>query len=198
MIAGAAWPADALEVGRIADAWGVKGWFRVQAYAPQPEALLASRQWHVRPGESGVAPRPASARRIPQVLQIREAREHGSGLVAHAEGIDDRSGAEALRGARIFIARSSFPATRADEFYWADLIGLTVVNRQGETLGVVAGLIDNGPHSVLRLSQEGDAGEGAPGAGVETDERLIPFVAAYVDGVDLAGRRITVDWGLDY
>jgi 16S rRNA processing protein RimM len=61
-----------------------------------------------------------------------------------------------------------------------------VVNRQGERLGVVADLLDTGAHSVLRVQ---------PAVG---DERLIPFVAAYVDDVNLAERRITVDWGLDY
>ena len=74
--------------------------------------------------------------------------------------------------------------------YWVDLIGLDVVNREGERLGTVAGLIDTGPHSVLRVAP-------APG-GSETDERLIPFVGAYVDDVSLAERRITVDWGLDF
>ena len=124
-------------------------------------------------------------------------REHGDGIVAIAEGIDDRSGAEALRGARIFIERSSFPEPGADEFYWADLLGLQVVNRDGVVLGDVVGLIDTGPHSVLRVAPPSPSqGAGMPGAAVE--ERLIPFVSAYVDSVDLAGRRVVVDWGLDY
>ncbi|MGZ5206603.1 MAG: ribosome maturation factor RimM, partial [Caldimonas sp.] len=80
----------------------------------------------------------------------------------------------------------------ADEFYWADLVGASVVNRDGVVLGTVAGLIDTGPHSVLRVAPEGAE---VPADG---EERLIPFVSAYVDAVDIAGRRITVDWGLDY
>lgn len=191
-MADAAWPVDALEVGRIGDAWGLKGWFKVQPYATPPEALLAARRWHIQ------APEPAALRRVPTaipgVLEIRDVREHGEGLVAAAGGIDDRNAAEALRGARIFIARASFPEAGADEFYWADLIGLAVVNREGVVLGTVAGLIDTGPHSVLRVLPDG-SGQAADASG---DERLIPFVSAYVDTVDLAGRRITVDWGLDY
>ncbi len=92
-------------------------------------------------------------------------REHGDGIVAIAEGIADRSAAEALRGARIFIARSSFPKAGADEFYWADLLGLEVVNRDGVVLGEVVGLIDTGPHSVLRVAPPRpaqDAGAPAP------------------------------------
>ena len=188
-MADAGWPADALEVGRIGDAWGLKGWFKVLSYANPPEALLSARRWHLQAGGQG----PAIGRH-PALLEIREVREHGDGLVAVAVGIDDRTGAEALRGSRIFVPRSSFPKAGADEFYWADLIGLAVVNREGFALGEVVGLIDTGPHSVLRVVPV------APGAGaVEVaEERLIPFVSAYVDTVDVAERRIVVDWGLDF
>ena len=109
-------------------------------------------------------------------------------MVASVRDISDRSAAEALRGARIFVPRSSFPTAGSDEFYWVDLIGLQVFNRDGVLLGEVAGLIDNGAHSVLQVAWRSRP---AP-------ERLIPFVAAYVDQVDLAARRIDVDWGLDY
>ena len=100
----------------------------------------------------------------------------------------DRTAAEALRGARIFIARSQFPKPAEDEFYWADLIGLGVVTRDGLALGQVVGLIDTGPQSVLRIQPPAS----------DADEVLIPFVSAYVDSVDLPGRRIVVDWGVDY
>ena len=91
----------------------------------------------------------------------------------------------AREGARVFVGRASFPTAGADEYYWVDLIGCAVVNREGADLGSVVDLLDTGAHSVLRVLQ----GE---------TERLIPFVAAYVDAVDLPARRITVDWGLDY
>ena len=115
-------------------------------------------------------------------------RDQGDGFVAASPEVTDRNAAEALRGARIFVARADFPRPGADEFYWADLIGMAVVNRDGVALGAVAGLIDNGPQSVLRVEPAGEGGE----------ERLIPFVSAYVDSVDLPARRIVVDWGLDY
>jgi 16S rRNA processing protein RimM len=191
-MADAGWPADALEVGRIGDAWGLKGWFKVQSYASPPEAILSARRWHLRPSV-----RAPSTLHLPSVLEIREVREHGDGIVAIAEGIADRSGAEALRGARIYIGRASFPQAGVDEFYWADLVGLEVANRDGIVLGEVIGLIDTGPHSVLRIAPPRPAQDaGAPVAAA--DERLIPFVSAYVDTVDLAGRRIVVDWGLDF
>ncbi len=185
------WPDDAVEVGRVLDAWGIKGWVKVQSFADDPQALFSTRRWFVQPPEEGVLKRPVAAH-FPPVLTVAEAREHGGLVVAQIEGVADRSGAEALRGARIFVARTHFPKAKANEYYWVDLIGLAVVNREGQSMGTVIGLIDTGPHSVMRLSRP----EGVSTA--DGPERLIPFVAAYVDDVSLTERRITVDWGLDY
>jgi 16S rRNA processing protein RimM len=178
----AGFPPDAVEVGRIVDAWGIKGWIRVQPYAKDPQALFSSRRWFLLPPESDVG-----KAALPSLLRITTAREQGDGIVAAAQDIEDRNAAEALRGARIFVSRNSFPTPGSDEFYWVDLIGLQVRNRDGVLLGEVTGLIDNGAHSVLQVRGPADA-----------PERLIPFVAAYIDHVDLAARRIDVDWGLDY
>jgi 16S rRNA processing protein RimM len=177
-------PADAVEVGRIADAWGVKGWFKVLAYSAEPEALFSSKRWFLLPAEKGARLFEGCAK-----LAIKEAKTHSGSVVASAHDIDDRNAAEALRGARVFVARSSFPSASADEFYWVDLIGLEVVNREGEPLGTVRELLSTGPQTVLVLAYQED---GTP------KERMIPFVSAYVDGVDLQARRITVDWHLDY
>ena len=184
------WPDDAIEVGRILGAWGLKGWVKIQPFASDPQALFSSRRWFIKPPEEGAVKRPLPAKALPTFLKITEAKDHGDVVVALAQGVADRDGAEALRGTRVFVARSSFPTPEADEFYWIDLIGLDVINRQGERLGAVAGLIDTGPHSVLRVAPT----PGAP----QTEERLIPFVGAYIDDVSLVERRITVDWGLDF
>jgi len=186
----AAEPDDAVEVGRIIGAWGVKGWFKVQAFATEPQALFSSRRWFLRPPEEPRVARPVGNAAYPQYLKIAESREHGEWVVARTVDVVDRSGAEALRGARVFVPRASFPTPGADEFYWVDLMGLAVVNRLDEPLGSVVGLIDTGAHSVLRVLPEGAQGEAA--------ERLIPFVAQYIDEVSLEQRRIRVDWGLDF
>lgn len=187
----AAWPEDAVEVGRIVDAWGVKGWIKVQPFASDPQALFSSKRWFIKPPEDTSVKRPASAKPAslwPTLLKIVQAKDHGDVVVAQAQDVEDRSGAEALRGARIFVPRSSFPTADPNEYYWVDLIGMSVVNREDEVLGSVVGLIDTGPHSVLRVQP----------ADPRAEERLIPFVAAYVDDVNTTDRRITVDWGVDY
>ncbi|MFM9879747.1 MAG: ribosome maturation factor RimM [Burkholderiaceae bacterium] len=177
-------PADAIEVGRIADAWGIKGWFKVLPYSASPEALFSSKRWYLLPTEKGLKTFDGTA-----LLRVREAKDHSGTVVASAHEVDDRNAAEALRGARIFVPRTSFPTAATDEYYWVDLLGLEVVNREGVALGQVADLLSTGPQTVLMLSYEAD---GKP------QERMIPFVAAFVDAVDLAGKRITVDWQPDY
>jgi 16S rRNA processing protein RimM len=177
-------PADAIEVGRIADAWGVKGWFKVLPHSASPEALFSSKRWYLLPTERGT---PTFSGAV--LLRLREAKEHSGAVVASAHDVDGRDAAESLRGARIFVARSSFPTAAADEYYWVDLIGLEVFNREGLDLGVVKELMSTGPQTVLVLEYT-EAGQAR--------ERMIPFVSAYVDGVDLPGKRITVDWQADY
>ena len=177
-------PADAIEVGRILDAWGIKGWFRVLSHSATPEALFSSKRWFLLPTEKGPKTFSGTVK-----LAIVEAKEHSGSVVACARDVSDRSAAEALRGARIFVSRSSFPSTGTDEFYWVDLIGLDVVNREGVALGQVRELLSTGPQTVMVIGYEQD---GKP------LERMIPFVAAFVDDVDLAARRILVDWQPDY
>lgn len=196
------WPEDAVEVGRIVDAWGLKGWVKVQSFAAEPHALFATRRWFLKPSDKvGVVRAPFPSGKFPEQLQLTQCKEHGELVVAQALEVPDRNSAEALRGARIFVSRSTFPAASIDEFYWVDLIGLAVVNREGERFGTVVGLLDTGPHSVLRVAPDGTPPDGSAAGSVEIaleGERLIPFVAAYVDDVSLAKRVITVDWGLDY
>jgi len=177
-------PADAVEVGRIADAWGIKGWFKVLPHSADPEALFSSRRWYLQPSEKGAKTFSGTA-----LLRVRDTKDHSGSIVASAQEVDDRNAAEALRGARIFVPRSSFPTAAQDEYYWVDLIGLEVVNREGLALGRVRELLSTGPQTVLVIGYEADG---------KAQERMIPFVSAYVDTVDVAGKRITVDWQADY
>lgn len=188
MIAGleaAEMPADAIEVGRIADAWGVKGWFKVLPHSANPEALFSSKKWYLLPTERGLKTFEGCA-----LLAIKEVKEHSASVVATAQNVPDRDAAEALRGARIFVSRASFPTAAKDEYYWVDLIGLNVVNREDESLGVVRELLSTGAQTVLVIEYSADDGK--------LQERMIPFVSVYVDDVDLKARHIRVDWQKDY
>ncbi|MNC89225.1 Ribosome maturation factor RimM [compost metagenome] len=82
------------------------------------------------------------------------------------------------------MAREALPEPEEGHYYLADLVGLEVVNRQGEALGVVKGWMHNGAQDVMEV------------AGERT--RLIPWIPTVVGKVDLQQRRIEVDWGADW
>jgi len=161
-------------MGRIVAPYGVKGWVKVAPQTALPDTLLAHEDWWVREGGSW------------QARKLVLGRPHGGALVAQLAGIADREAAAKLAGLDVGIARSALPVAGEGEIYWADLVGLAVFNRQGEALGTVAQVQDFGAHPILRVEQAGQPA------------RLIPFVPAYIDGVDVGARRIEVDWRKDF
>jgi 16S rRNA processing protein RimM len=177
-------PTDAVEVGRVLDAWGIKGWIKILPYSASPEALFSSRRWYLLPPDRGSRPFEGTMQ-----VRVSQSKEHGDSVVALLQDLPDRNAAEGLRGCRIFVPRSSFPTPAEDEYYWVDLLGLEVINREGVVLGQVQDLLSTGPQTVLVLH---DSGTDKP------VERMIPFVSAFIDRVDLQARRITVDWQPDY
>ena len=182
-------PADAVEVGRVQEAWGIKGWVRLHPYSADPESLFHSSQWYLAPPEGRYA-RGFEAFSGSVSITVADIKAHGGGLVAQFSGVPDRNAAEALKGARIYISRADFPDNAdPDEYYWVDLMGMAVINREGMALGVVRDLLSTGPHAVLCIEYEADG---------KTQERMIPFVSAYVDEVDKVQRCIRVDWQPDY
>jgi len=184
----ASWPADAVEVGAVIDAYGLKGWLKIAPHAQDSQALLSAKRWWLLKGREGQGHRERhSAVRV-------SAKVHGDSVVGQLSGLDDRDAALLLRGARVYVSRAEFPAPAADEYYWVDLIGLDVANEAGVELGKVADLIDNGAQSVLRVTYASTDKDGKP----VTGERLIPFVGVFVKSVDLAAKRIVVDWEADY
>jgi 16S rRNA processing protein RimM len=176
-------------VGRVQEAWGIKGWVRVHSHSADPGVLFQVKRWYLSPPQGRYA-RGFDAFTGSVALVAAEVKTHADGIVARLEPVADRNAAEALKGARIFVSRADFPPPSSpDEYYWVDLIGLDVLNREGVHLGVVRDLLPTGPHSVLCLEYtDGD----------KTLERMIPFVSVYVDQVDVPGKRITVDWQPDY
>ncbi len=186
----ASFPADAVEVGAVVDAYGLKGWVKVAPHAQGGGALLAAKRWWlVKGGQRGQ--QQGDERQCASRLA---AKVHGDSVVGQLAGVADRDAAMLLRGSRIYVSRAEFPAPQADEYYWVDLMGLDVANEAGVELGKVADLIDNGAQSVLRVEYPSTGKDGKP----VTGERLIPFVGVYVKSVDLAAKRIIVDWEADY
>ncbi len=175
-------PVDAVEVGKIGDAWGLKGWFKVQPHSAQAEALFSCAEWWIQ--------HRVGSQTSTYLLPVASSKNHADGVVAMSLAVPDRTVAQQLRGARIFIGRSSFPPLGPGEFYWVDLIGLAVLNREGLAMGLVTELLTTGPHAVLVMAFAAPDGKVA--------ERMIPFVDAFIDQVDLVEKTIRVDWQSDY
>lgn len=157
-------------MGRIGGLFGVRGWVKVHSYASPPENLLRYTPWQVCMDGAW------------KTLEVKAGRPHGKGLVAQFDGYADRDVARALLGAEIAVERGQLETPAGNEYYWTDLIGAEVVNRDGVEFGRVDHMIETGANDVLVVR----GGQG---------ETLIPFVTGrYVLEVDLERRRITVDW----
>ena len=186
-------PDDSIEVGRILDAWGVKGWLKILPHSSDPEALFSAKSWFLQAPDAKFRPG-FNAFTGTVSITVEEAKTHSDSVVAKIDRLDDRNDAEGLRGCRIFLPRSAFPKASKDEYYWVDLIGLNVVNRESIAFGCVRDLMATGPNSVLCVEYQKTQEDGSN----KYEERMIPFVSAYVDSVDIAGKLITVDWQPDY
>jgi 16S rRNA processing protein RimM len=163
-------------MGRVAAPYGVRGWMKVQPFTDATDALLDYPEWWIA----------SDAKSGPAARRVVEGRAHSGGLVVKLEGVETREAAARFSGREVSVPRDALPPEADDEVYVGDLVGLDVVNRNGQALGRVQDVSASGAQPIMRV--------------VATDggERLIPFVAALVDEVDLLSSRIVVDWEIDY
>ncbi|WP_455211497.1 ribosome maturation factor RimM [Kaarinaea lacus] len=168
-------------VGKISSPYGIKGWVKVFSFTDPVENILQYQPWFIK--QKGIW----------KTVAVEQGRLHGKAVVAHFETINDRDGAEQLKGCEIAIMRQQLPAAEPGEYYWIDLIGLQVINQQGIVLGVVDHLMETGANDVLvvRDKEQSDKHGG--------QERLIPFVLnEFIKSVDLESKTIHVDWDADF
>jgi 16S rRNA processing protein RimM len=165
-------PVNLVVMGRITGAFGIKGWVKLQVFTASPESLTAYTQWWIEDAAGW------------QQCRVEEAQAQTGTVVAKLAGCEDRNAAAAYGGRGVAIPRDAFPAAGPNEFYWADLVGLKVVNAEAEDLGTVSRVFETGANDVLVI--EGDR------------ERLIPFTQEVVKQVDLEAGVIRVEWGADY
>ncbi|MCB1602016.1 MAG: ribosome maturation factor RimM [Xanthomonadales bacterium] len=161
-------------MGRIHGAHGVRGSLMVASFCEPPGRLLDFKTWWLRRDDGA------------QAVKLLRGSVSTKGLIADLEGISDRDTAAALKGVEIAVDRQLLPALRKQQYYWADLEGLQVLNQDGVDFGRVDHLFSNGAHPIL-VVRDGER------------ERLIPFVMDHhVLSVDLDAGRIQVDWDADF
>jgi 16S rRNA processing protein RimM len=154
-------------VARIGAPHGVRGAVKLWTFTEDP---LAVQRYGPLASKDG-------ARRF-EVTHVREAKDH---LVATLNGVTTREDAARLNGIELYVAREKLPATEADEYYHADLIGLAAVNAAGEPIGRVIGIHNFGAGDIIEI---------APASG---PTMLLPFTNAVVPTVDIAGGRVVVE-----
>lgn len=180
---------DLIELGAVSEAQGLQGQVKVRPHSSEPVALLSSKAvWLslIPRRDAGVS---ASVEQASLTqYKVKSAKMHSGNVVMALEGVSDRDQALALKGARILLARDAFPKADSDSYYWVDLIGCSAVNLQNEALGEIIDVTENGAHGVIAI--------GDPLS--KTIKQLIPFVKEVVQNVDLANKKITLDWQSDW
>jgi len=165
-----------IPIGKISGAFGVKGWVKIFSFTePRNNILNYSPLFISRNGEW-------------IELDVSGGHQQGKGVVMGLVNITDRDQVLPLIGAELAIKKTQLKSLTEDDYYWSDLIGLTVVNLQDQILGQVDSLLETGAHDVLVVQDK-----------EQKTERLIPYVMdEIVELVDLDNRVIRVDWDRDY
>ena len=160
-----------VQIGHISGVHGIRGWVRVHSLTDPREAIFEYQPWLL--GESR------------EEIRIAQGKKHGKHLVALLENLNDREQAENLVNRPIAVYRDQFPELPDDEFYWTDLLGLSVRLGNGTELGTIEKMLATGAHDVMVVRGE--------------RERLIPFVREqYVKSVNLDDGIVVVDWDPDF
>jgi len=159
-------------VGKIAGVYGVRGWVKIISETAPPTNILGYAPWRLIRGGTT------------EEVQLAEGRPHGKGIIARFEGCEDRDRAALLSGAQIAVPRAALPPPAPGEYYWTDLEGLQVRNREGVDFGRVAYLFETGANDVLVAKGE--------------RERMVPFIDSVILDVDFDQGVITVDWDAEF
>jgi len=158
-------------IGHISGVHGIQGWVKIHSLTEPREAIFEYQPWLL--GESQ------------EEIRIKQGKKQGKHLIALLEHVNDRDQAESLMNRQIAVYRDQFPELPETEYYWTDLIGLSVKLGNGTDLGTIKRMLATGANDVMVV--QGDK------------ERLIPFVQGqYIKSVSLVDAVVVVDWDPDF
>jgi len=154
-------------LGQVTGVHGIKGEIIVRSHTTDPADIAAHGPLEDEDG------------RRKFTLTVRRVTDKG--VVAKVAGIDDRTTAESLRGLRLYVDRARLPAAMANEFYYADLVGLAALAPDGRRLGEVVAVHNFGAGDIVEVRLD-----------AEQRTEMVPFSAAFVGEVDIAAGRLTL------
>jgi 16S rRNA processing protein RimM len=157
-----------IQLGVVGAPFGVRGWIKLRSHTDPPDQILQHRTLRIGRDESWVE------------YRIEERGRSGGVPTAKLAGIEDRDQAAGLRGAAVWVLRTELPKPEAKDFYRTDLIGCAVVNLSGLELGKVLHFVETSAQALMVIRGE--------------REYWVPAVPQHLKKVDLAARRIVVDW----
>ena len=161
-------------MGRVVAPYGVFGWLKIVPDTEEFDGLLDYKTWWIGKDDNW------------RELKVESAKIHNDVLVVKLQGLDDRDAAVACKGKQIAVPRALLPKLKGEEYYWSDLIGLSVKNQQNVDLGKIADVFATGANDVVVAKS--DSGQ----------ERLIPYIAQVILAVDLNAKTLLVDWDADF
>lgn len=160
-----------VEVGRLGKPHGLLGYLTLHSYTRPRDGILSYSPWFLRRDGRD------------ELVVVADVRADDAAIRVRFEGTEDRNSAAALTGLPILVRRADLPPAEDDGYYWVDLIGCEVLDRQRGLLGTVVNLLETGEHDTLVVRDTAGS------------ECMIPFVeGVYVEDVDLDARRLVVSW----
>lgn len=163
---------DPVEVGRFGKAFGVLGWIKVISFTIPEDNILKFKPWLIK--KNGLW----------EEIYFEDSKKHAGSVVVKLLGCDSPEKASEFTNIKIAVKREQLPKLKDDEHYWHDLIGLKVINKTGDELGVVHGLMETGSNDVLVVIGE--------------KRILIPYISDVIVEIDLKDKLVRVNWEKDY
>jgi 16S rRNA processing protein RimM len=176
-------------MGRIVAPYGVFGWLKIVPDTEEFDGLFDYETWWLGKGDDW------------REMVVETAKTHNDVLVVKLKGIDDRDAALACKGKQIAVPREQLPEAEEDEYYWSDLIGIRVKNKQDVNFGLIVDVFETGANDVIAVRADAvkqDVGADKAVAKEKPQERLLPFIDAVVLEVDIAAKSMLVDWDADF
>jgi 16S rRNA processing protein RimM len=171
---------DYILLGKISGVHGIKGWVKVFSYTSPRVKITEYSRWYTKNNKS----------QSWHPLKLIEGKEQGKNIIARLDNVNYRDEAEALVGTEIAIHKDQLEVLAENEYFWKDLIGLSVETIKGEKLGVIDWLFDTGSNDVIIVKDTESA---------EVKEHLLPYLFDdVIKSVDLEKSLMIVDWDPDF